>query len=152
DLVRGAAESHGVAVLAPDSLDSTWDMLIGRFGPDVRFIERALERTVQLLEVDRARLAVGGFSDGASYALALGLRNAELFQAGLPCSPGFVAPVELWGAPRVFLSHGIRDPVLPIDACSRRVAQALRQDGVEVRALEFDGPHTVPAGVVQEAM
>jgi len=152
DLVRSAAETHGVVVLAPDSLKITWDVLLDRFGPDVRFIERALERTFQVLDVDRTRLAVGGFSDGASYALALGLRNAEVFEIVLAFSPGYVAPVALSGAPRVFLSHGVRDPVLPIDACSRRIAQMLRQDGVEVQSLEFDGPHSVPAGVVGQAM
>ena len=151
--VRSAAEAHGVAVLAPDSFKITWDVLLDRFGPDVRFIERALERTFQLLEIDRTRLGIGGFSDGASYALALGLRNAELFEIVLAFSPGFVGPVLLsGGAPRVFLSHGVRDPVLPIDACSRRIAQLLRQGGVEVQSLEFDGPHTVPPGVVEQAM
>ena len=113
---------------------------------------RALDRAFQVLDIDRTRLAVGGFSDGASYSLALGLRNAEVFEIVLAFSPGYVAPVALSGAPRVFLSHGVRDPVLPIDACSRRIAQMLRQAGVEVQSVEFDGPHAVPAGVVAQAM
>jgi len=152
-LVRSAAEAHSVAVLAPDSFKITWDALLDRFGPDVRFIERALERTFDLLEIDRTRLALGGFSDGASYALALGLRNAELFEILLAFSPGYIGPVALsGGAPRVFMSHGVRDPVLPIDACTRHIAEVLRQDGVEVQCLEFDGLHAVPPGVVEQAM
>src|SRR5512141_2667274 len=74
-----AAAEAGVAMLAPDSRDSTWDAIRGEFGPDVGFLNRALERVFQTVEVDPARLAIGGFSDGASYALSLGLINGDLF-------------------------------------------------------------------------
>ena len=71
-----------------------------------------------------ARFTVGtvtvcGFSDGASYALSIGLANGDLFGHVLAWSPGFVAPPEFVGRPRVFVSHGTDDRVLPIDRCSR---------------------------------
>ena len=71
--VRDAAEDAGVAVLAPDSRESTWDAVHAAFGPDVAFIDRALARVFETLAVDPARVAIGGFSDGATYALSLAL-------------------------------------------------------------------------------
>ncbi len=42
--------------------------------------------------VDTTRIALGGFSNGASYALSLGVYNGDLFSALLAFSPGFYAP------------------------------------------------------------
>ena len=62
----GSAPSDaGVAVLAPFSRGSSWDAIRGRFGPDVSFLSRALDRVFDLVSVDPARLVIGGFSDGA---------------------------------------------------------------------------------------
>ena len=61
-----AAEHAGVAVLAPDSRGTTWDAIRGDFGEDIAFLNRALEHVYGRLAVDPARLAIGGFSDGAS--------------------------------------------------------------------------------------
>src|SRR4030095_8112452 len=64
-------EEAGVAVLAPHSRDYTWDAIGGSFGPDIDFLNRALERVFDTVAIDPARLAVGGFSDGATYGLSL---------------------------------------------------------------------------------
>src|SRR3954470_6733279 len=74
---------------------------------------------------DPRRLAVAGFSDGASYALTLGLANGELFPHILAFSAGFFVPARRQGWPAIFVSHGRSDPVLPIDMCGRRVVEAL---------------------------
>src|SRR5215213_6507056 len=74
------AEEAGVAVLAPNSRDTTWDAIGGSFGVDVEFLNRALERVFETVAIDQARVAVGGFSDGATYALSLGLINGDLFK------------------------------------------------------------------------
>src|SRR5262245_38875298 len=66
-----APEEAGVAVLAPDSRGRTWDAIGGDFGRDVAFLDRALARVFEMVAVDPGRIAVGGFSDGASYALSL---------------------------------------------------------------------------------
>jgi predicted esterase len=44
--------------------------------PDVALIDQALSEIFNRYMVDASRLALGGFSDGASYALALGLPMA----------------------------------------------------------------------------
>src|SRR4030095_12220916 len=65
--IGAAADQAGVAVLAPDSRGTPGDAIRGRFGDDVAFLNRVLERVFDRLPVDPARLAIGGFSDGASY-------------------------------------------------------------------------------------
>ena len=151
EMVRGQAEEVGAIVLAPESRGPTWDVLMGEYGPDVAFLDGALVRVFGRYAVDPARVAIGGFSDGASYALSLGVANGDLFGQVLAFSPGFMAPPAQHGAPRVFVSHGTRDAVLPIDRCSRRLVPMLRHAGYEVEYREFDGPHTVPPGMVREA-
>jgi phospholipase/carboxylesterase len=146
------AEDRGVILLAPDSRAYTWDIVLGGFGPDVEFVDRALTRAFSLRAVDPAHVAIGGFSDGASYALSLGLANGDLFSRVIAFSPGFVADVPRRGAPRVFVSHGTRDEILPIETCGRRIANDARREGYHVRFVEFDGGHGVPAKVAETAM
>jgi len=150
--VREAAEEAGVAVLAPDSRESTWDAVRGRFGADVAFIDRALARTFEMLAVDPARVAVGGFSDGATYALSLGLVNGDLFQRVVAFSPGFLVSGLRVGKPLVFISHGTSDQILPIDQTSLMILPGLRQRGYVVTFHEFDGGHEVPPAIAKEGV
>jgi phospholipase/carboxylesterase len=152
DLLIGQADDAGLILVAPSSQGETWDLLLGGYGPDVAWIDRALAEVFQRLPVDPTRLAVGGFSDGASYALSLGLTNGDLFSHVLAFSPGFAAPARRRGRPRLFLSHGTRDRVPPIHACSRRLVPELRQTGYQVRYREFAGGHVIPPAIVLEAV
>jgi predicted esterase len=115
-------------------------------------IGRALEHTFSRYAVDPARLAIGGFSDGASYALSSGITNGDLFTHMVAFSPGFVAPAGHTGSPRVFVSHGTRDDVLPIDRCSRRIIPELERGGYDVLYREFDGGHTILPEIASEAI
>ena len=146
------ADEFGLVLLSPKARGRTWDVLAGVYGPDVEFIDRALERTFDRLAVDARRLAITGFSDGASYALSLGLTNGDLFTHVIAFSPGFMAPADRRGEPPVFVSHGVRDKVLPIRQTSRRIVPELERGGHEVRYREFDGPHTVPDPLAREAV
>jgi predicted esterase len=130
----------------------TWDVIEGGYGPDVAFIDRALDQTFSRYAVDPRHIAAEGFSDGASYALSLGLTNGDLFTSVIAFSPGFMAPEERQGSPRIFISHGTRDQVLPIDRCSRRIVPRLKSSGYDVLYREFDGPHTVPQEIVRESL
>jgi phospholipase/carboxylesterase len=145
------AESHGVIVLAPESRGGTWDAIQGDYGPDVEFISKALEYTFDRCTVDSRRLAIGGFSDGATYALSLGLDNGDLFTHVLAFSPGFSASRSPRGRPRIFVSHGTEDEILPIASTSRRLVPSLDDAGYAVKYREFDGPHTVPQDIAHEA-
>jgi phospholipase/carboxylesterase len=150
--MKAQADRAGLLLVAPDSRDTTWDVLRGGFGPDVRFIDQALAMMFERFDVDPAHVVIDGFSDGASYALSLGIPNGNLFTHILAFSPGFMAPPGANGSPRIFVSHGTRDQVLPIDWCSRRLVPAIRQAGYDVLYREFDGPHGVPDEVQAEAV
>jgi phospholipase/carboxylesterase len=146
------ADAGGFVILAPDSAGRSWDRIIGNFGPDVRFIDFALKYVFEHCNIDPTHLALGGFSDGATYALSLGIPNGDLFTHLMAFSPGFNAAPGRRETPRVFVSHGISDPVLPIDVCSRRIVPELRAAGYDVTYREFDGGHELPAAVADEAM
>lgn len=127
--VGPAADEGGVVLVCPDSRGTSWDAIGGEFGEDVDHLNRVLERVFARVAVDPQRLIVGGFSDGATYALSLGLANGDLFPRVAAFSPGFVIPTPVRGRARFFISHGRSDQILPIDQCSRIIVPALRAKG-----------------------
>jgi phospholipase/carboxylesterase len=152
-LLEPLARALGDALLvAPESRDATWDVIASDLGPDVEALDEALARVFERHAVDPRRVAVAGFSDGASYALTLGLANGALFDAVLAFSPGFEASPAQRGRPRLFVSHGTGDRILRIDRTSRRIVPRLEAAGYDLRYEEFEGPHTVPAGVQEAAV
>jgi predicted esterase len=147
-----AADEAGVAVLAPDSRGTTWDAIEGNYGRDVVFLNRALERVFDTVAVDPRRIAIGGFSDGASYAVSLGLINGDLFAKIAAFSPGFIVPRQPHGRPRVFISHGTEDQILPYDQCGRRIASDLERLQYDVTFRDFRGGHEIPADIAAAGM
>lgn len=143
------AEAEGIILLAPDSRQESWDLIMSDYGEDVAFADRALEQTFRRYAIDETHIAIGGFSDGASYALSLGLANGDLFNHIIAFSPGFMAPARLQGHPLVFISHGTHDQVLSVSA-SRRIVENLKQEGYTVTYKEFNGPHTVPPDIARD--
>ena len=142
-------QDRSAVVYAPKSRARTWDAIHGSFGPDVEAMDRALTELFEHIDVKTA--AIVGFSDGASYALSLGLVNGALFQDVVAFSPGFVVPGARAGKPNVFVSHGRQDGVLPIAATSRMIVPALRIVGYRVDYREFTGGHEVPSAVADSA-
>jgi predicted esterase len=147
-----AAHTAGVVVVAPDSTGATWDLIYGGFGADVKYIDRVLKNVFPRVAVDPARIAIAGWSDGASYALSLGLTNGDLFTRIAAFSPGFMLPGALHGKPPIYVSHGTADSVLPINSTSRRLVPDLNRRGYKVRYHEFDGPHTIPPAIAEEGV
>lgn len=155
DLARQAA-GEGIATLVPDSRGQTWDFILGNFvpkayGPDVEFLDRALEHTFERVAVDRQRICLAGFSDGASYALSVGLANGDLFTHVIAFSPGFMQPPERVGKPRAFVSHGTHDRVLSVSQSRDQIVPKLKEWGHEVLYKQFDGGHTVEPSLSLEA-
>jgi predicted esterase len=152
--LKELAEKNGFLVLAVDSREGTWDAIRGAYGPDIQFIDRALRWTFEHCAVDPGRIEVEGFSDGATYALGIGLANGDLFRQVVAFSPGFIpdtdAPAR--GKPRIFNSHGFQDPILPKRRTSDLIVPELEKDGYTVRFVEFDGGHTITPQVLQTAV
>lgn len=146
------ADTQGIILLAPSSRKQTWDMLYGGYGTDIAFIDQALGQTFSRYAIDPARIAIAGFSDGASYALSVGITNGDLFSHIIAFSPGFMAPALLHGDPNIFISHGKWDNVLPIERCSRKIVRQLRDNDYDVVYQEFNGLHTVPVKIASSAL
>jgi predicted esterase len=151
DLLLPETAERGLLLLAPASRRATWDVLTGGYGPDVALLNRALIAVFAHYTIDPERVAITGFSDGASYALSLGLINGGLFRHILAFSPGFALPTRTADAPAIFLSHGREDPVLPIERCGRRIAVRLRSLSYDIDYREFAGGHVVPTDMVEAA-
>lgn len=143
-------DQAGVPTLFVDSRSQTWDGIRGRFGVDVAFLDRALEKVFSIVRVDPNRVAIGGFSDGATYALSIGLINGDLFPKIVAFSPGFLVDGEVHGKPRAFISHGTADEILPIERCSRVIVAGLKKRGYDVTFKEFDGGHDVPRVIAEQ--
>ena len=145
------AEELGVILIAPDSRDATWDSIQGDTGPDIEFIDAALKSVFARVRVNPNKVAMMGFSDGASYALSLGLANGDFFTHVVAFSPGFIPRNPRRGKPRIFESHGTQDRVLPIDRTSHVIVPGLKAEGYDVLYREFDGPHRVLPEIAREA-
>jgi len=149
---RAAAEASGVIVVAPSSVGVTWDAIRGFYDVDFAHIDATLAEVFRRCAVDPSRLAVSGFSDGASYAISLGIVNGDLFTHVMGYSAGFIIPGKPHGHPRFFMTHGLEDQILPIDRCGRRIATSLRGTGYDVQFIEFTGGHRVQPELVDRAL
>ena len=123
------ADELKMVILAPDSRERTWDAIRGKFGPDVAFLDKALAKVFETVPIDRKRVAVGGFSDGASYAISLGLQNGDLFTHVAAFSPGFFVGNQRRGRPIVLrLTRQARpDPAVRHDQPPHRAGARGRQ-------------------------
>ncbi|MDQ6690155.1 MAG: phospholipase [Gemmatimonadota bacterium] len=150
--LRREADERGVLLVAPDSRAVSWDAMKNGFGPDVDFIDLALLEAFERCAVDPAHIAISGFSDGASYALSLGLANSDLFTHVIAFSPGFIRGAPGRQKPRIYVSHGLNDLVFPPVRCARRVVSRLKSDGYDVQFQEFAGTHAVPQEISSAAV
>lgn len=151
-LLEPYADAEGLVLLAVKSDWITWDAIGGPYGPDLDTIDLSLRYTFDRVRIDASRVHVGGFSDGATYALGVGRGNGDLFRRVLAFSPGYLIATDRVGTPRVFVSHGTQDEVLDIERTSRRIVPELRGQGYQVTYEEFDGPHILPPSVAARAV
>jgi phospholipase/carboxylesterase len=151
DPMRALADDEGLVLVAPDSRGGTWDAIRGIFFDDVNFIDNALDLAFSRVRIDASRVRIVGFSDGGSYALSLGMINGDLFSRIAAFSPGFIIPGTATGKPKVFITHGTRDAILPIDVTSRRIVPDLQAAGYDVEYHEFDGGHGITTALLKQA-
>jgi phospholipase/carboxylesterase len=149
---RPAAEKHGVIVLSPSSRDYTWDAIRGSFSSDLARIDHMLTDVFDQCAIDPRRLGVVGFSDGATYAVSTGIINGDIFTHIIGHSAGFIIPGAVHGRPKVYLSHGRQDTILPIEDCGRRIAAQLTRQAYVLRFDEFDGGHMASPEVREAAV
>jgi phospholipase/carboxylesterase len=141
----GAWKVPGLVFVAPAAKGPTWSVIFSDRDLDLESVDLAVAEAWARCPLDHDRLALGGFSDGATYALTLGVANGDLFPAIIALSPGGILADARRGQPRVFVSHGTEDDVLPIAGASDTIVRVLRSAGYEVTYRRFRGSHEVPA-------
>jgi predicted esterase len=158
-LVRGYRHEparRGALFLIPRSTQPTWDLLVGEARPDLDFLEQAYTEIYRHVRVDHTRQALVGYSDGASYALAIGLSNPRLFAAVMGWAAGFVVfdPTGIMPddpRPRILLEHGTYDTVFPFEEVALRNCDILRRLGYEVELRVDEGGIHWPSREFQAA-
>ena len=148
------ATAAGVILVAPSSREATtWDMFGGGgYGADVAYINASIAQVADVYNVDRARLGLQGFSDGATYALSLGLANGKVFTHVIAFSPGGLAPPSLSGNPAILVSQGTKDTLFPKAQAGDAVVCQLVANQYDVTYVPFPGGHEVPQKVAQASM
>lgn len=102
-------------------------------------VEAALDAALDRHEVDLDRVYLTGMSMGGYATWTYGARHADLFAALLPvCGGGRRKDIPgLAGLP-IWAFHGADDAVVPAEE-SRRMVQAVRQAGGQVKYTEYTG-------------
>jgi phospholipase/carboxylesterase len=146
------ADAYGFLVLAPHSTFPTWDIVIGGNGPDLERLQQALAAVSARYRIRPDRLAFAGFSDGASYALSIGITNGDIASHVIAFSGGFMSIFMQEGTPKVFIAHGLADEQLPVQTSGRANAAKLKAAGYDVEYVEFNGMHAIQPPIVAEAI
>jgi phospholipase/carboxylesterase len=150
--IEDHAEREKFLILAPYSMYPTWDIVIGGSGPDLERLRQALIAVTSRYRIDRGHLAFAGFSDGASYALSIGITNGDIASHVIAFSGGFMSIFTQEGDPKVFIAHGLVDEQLPIGTSGRANATKLRAAGYDVQYVEFNGLHAIQPVIVGMAI
>lgn len=113
------------------------------------FVLRELEAVIASAEIDRDRVFVLGFSQGAILALSLATRSS-LGLAGIVALSGrfpheVVADVPDLSGARIFLGHGQADPVIPIHH-ARDAARVLHDARCDLDYQEYVHGHGITPG------
>lgn len=150
DAMMPIADEYGIVLLSLDSRHNTWDGIDSPFGPDVRFIDRAMRHTFERVAINETKVVLAGLSDGASYALALGRSNGDVFTHLAAVAPWRLSPPsELLGKPSIYIAHGTRDNVYPHMHSRHFVVPALKNAGYNTTYAEFDAPHWATEPIVR---
>lgn len=149
------ADRHGAILLALQSAGRTWPQRKEEviMGTDAANLEDALAELLTQAPVDRARIVLLGFSDGASHALSAGLANPQRFRAIVALSPGYAfAPRSLDTSQRIFIAHGRRDRVLPASNVRDGLVKELESAGFRPKVRWFNGGHSIDPSALREGL
>lgn len=121
------ADELGLVVVYPGARDENWNDGRAASGleeqvddvDDVGFIVALVDELARTKGIDRARVTVGGISNGAMMSFRLGCERPDLFAAIAPVAGGLPAPLSSTCAPSVPIAllamNGTDDTFVPID-------------------------------------
>jgi phospholipase/carboxylesterase len=115
---------------------------------------RRLDDLLEERGISWSETIIGGFSQGAVMAYAVGLGRGRPSPAGLLAFSGFIPDVAGWEPDlegreglKVVLHHAENDPIIGVEF-GRDAAGRLRSAGIEVEYLETAAGHALPAAAV----
>jgi len=144
DQFKHDADQRGAILLSVQSSGRTWAQRRPTDDEaDVANIKAAIAQLTAKAPIDRSRTTVLGFSDGASYALSIGMAYPGLFRTIVAFSPGYAfAPSDIDTEQRIFIAHSRRDPILPA-ANARDMIEGLEGAGYSPVVHWFNGGHEI---------
>ena len=144
DQFKHEADQRGAILLSVQSSGRTWAQRKPKDDEaDVANIKAAIAEMTAKAPIDRSRTTVMGFSDGASYALSIGMAYPGLFRTIVAFSPGFAfAPSDIDTEQRIFIAHSRRDPILPA-ANVRDMIKGLEGAGYLPEVHWFNSGHEI---------
>lgn len=158
NLFRSEADHRGAILLAVQPASGSWTLKPdgkggADFGTDPEAIDAALSALFAKAPVDPARTVVLGYSSGASSALSLGFANPKLFR-------GIVAltPTTAWLAgtvdttQKIFVSHGMRDDVVPFKNTRDTIVPGLEKAGFKVKTHWPNNGHDIDKHMIEEGL
>ena len=125
------------------------------FGPTYDLASRWLDRLADEVGVPPERTVLGGFSQGAVMAHALGLGTGRPRPAGVLALSGFIPVVDGFEPdlnpplPPVAIGHGTLDPVISVEF-GRRARAILQDAGADLLYREYPLPHTIDPRFLDE--
>ena len=147
------AEELNFIVVLPESRDITWGKEAPGFDQDERYIGAAYRHVGGLVNIDFDHVALGGQSDGAGYALTMGLAYGNTFNHLIVLAGGgLIEPIRRQGKPKIFIAHGVKDSTMPIEVSGRKNVRQLKAEGYDVTYHEHDGGHGTPREIVRESI
>ena len=144
DQFKRTAEERRVVLLSVQSNGRTWAVRKpNEREADVANIKAAIRELTGKTPFDASRTTVLGFSDGASYALSIGMAYPSLFRTIVAFSPGYAfAPSRMDTDQRIFIAHSRRDPILPAEN-TREMVKGLEAAGFDPDVRWFNGGHEI---------
>jgi phospholipase/carboxylesterase len=151
---RGQPEKRQALFFVPRSLAPTWDLIAGGGRPDLDFLEFAYDLIYRRYPVDAQRQAMVGYSDGASYALSVGISNPRIFRAVMGWAAGFVAydftfVTEADPKPDILLEYGTQDELFPYETVALPMRDSLQEAGYPLEFRTDEGGRHWPSGYFQ---
>lgn len=142
--------------LIPRSVEPTWDLIASDGRPDLDFLEYAYDLIYRRFPIDPLQQVLVGYSDGASYAMSVGLSNSTMFSALIGWAAGFIVldppTAEQFQVaipeprPRIYLEYGTHDELFDYHSVAIPTRDRLQQAGFDVTFSTDEGGRHWPSG------
>lgn len=111
-----------------------------------KILENTIEESLDLFNINNHRIYLGGFSQGGMMAMHADIIQQNLFSGLLILSSVIIPPIDLnidlTVNPRIFLAHGINDPMISIND-GRETHKKLINKGLNVEYHEYEMGHQI---------